>query len=246
MHQVETLVDVIEAHSVGDHRVDLDLAVHVPIDDLWNVRTPRAPPNAVPRQTTARDQLEWTGANFGTRGRHADDDAFAPTFVRRLKRCAHHVDVAGGVERVVCAAFGQGDQVCSTKSPSTSVRVHKIGHAKASSASRLLLCRRSDQRQRSGRHRPDASPWITFKPMPPKPNTIAARADFHFGRVDHRTDARGYAAADVANLVERGVFAHFGQRDFGHNRVVGKGRAAHVVQDWVAIESREPRRAVGH
>ena len=31
------LVDVGERHGVGDHRVDLDLAVHVPVDDLRHV-----------------------------------------------------------------------------------------------------------------------------------------------------------------------------------------------------------------
>ena len=33
MHEVEGLVDVFERHDVGDHRVDLDFAVHVPVDD---------------------------------------------------------------------------------------------------------------------------------------------------------------------------------------------------------------------
>src|ERR1044072_3201686 len=34
MHQVETFVDVLKRHRVRDHRIDLDLAVHVPVDDL--------------------------------------------------------------------------------------------------------------------------------------------------------------------------------------------------------------------
>ena len=33
MYEVERLVDIVERHGVGDHRIDLDLAVHVPIDD---------------------------------------------------------------------------------------------------------------------------------------------------------------------------------------------------------------------
>ena len=28
MHQIEALVDLLEAERVGDHRVDLDLAIH--------------------------------------------------------------------------------------------------------------------------------------------------------------------------------------------------------------------------
>src|SRR5262249_36175272 len=33
MHEVKPLVDVFQCQRVGDHRVDLDLAVHVPVDD---------------------------------------------------------------------------------------------------------------------------------------------------------------------------------------------------------------------
>ena len=37
VHQVEALVDLLQRQDVGDHRVDLDLAVHVPVDDLGHV-----------------------------------------------------------------------------------------------------------------------------------------------------------------------------------------------------------------
>src|SRR5215831_14382539 len=37
VHQVEPLVDVRQRHGVGDHRIDLDLALHVPIDDFRHV-----------------------------------------------------------------------------------------------------------------------------------------------------------------------------------------------------------------
>src|SRR3981081_7851 len=37
MHQVEPLVDGRERHGMRDHRVDLDLAVHVPVDDFRHV-----------------------------------------------------------------------------------------------------------------------------------------------------------------------------------------------------------------
>src|SRR4029453_4522955 len=37
VHQVERLVDVVERHRVGDQVVDVDLALHVPVDDLRHV-----------------------------------------------------------------------------------------------------------------------------------------------------------------------------------------------------------------
>ena len=65
---------------------------------------------------------------------------------------------------------------------------------------------------------------------------IGARLDL--GGVDHRADAGGHAAADVADLVERRVLADLGQRDLRQHGVVGEGRAAHVVVDRLAADAR--------
>ena len=70
-----------------------------------------------------------------------------------------------------------------------------------------------------------------------------ARLDL--GRVHHRADARGDAAADVANLVERCGLGDLGQRDLGQHGEVRERRSAHVVIDGLAVQ-REPTRAVGH
>src|SRR6476469_2526825 len=37
LHQVEALVDVFQRHRVGDEVVDVDLVLHVPVDDLRHV-----------------------------------------------------------------------------------------------------------------------------------------------------------------------------------------------------------------
>src|SRR5690606_20969071 len=58
-------------------------------------------------------------------------------------------------------------------------------------------------------------------------------------------DPGGDAAADVADLVEGRVLPHLGQGDLRQQRVVGKGRTAHVVEDRPAIEG-EAAGAVGH
>src|SRR3954463_12738976 len=34
LHQFERIVDFVERHHMRDHRVDLDLALHVPVDDF--------------------------------------------------------------------------------------------------------------------------------------------------------------------------------------------------------------------
>ena len=40
VHQVEGIVDLLERHRVGDQIVDVDLALHVPVDDLRHVGAP--------------------------------------------------------------------------------------------------------------------------------------------------------------------------------------------------------------
>ena len=70
-------------------------------------------------------------------------------------------------------------------------------------------------------------------------------ARFHLGRVDDRAHTRGHAAADVANLVERGIVSNLGERDLRQHRVVGEGGAAHVVEELVTVE-RKAAAAVGH
>ena len=49
MHQVETLVDLFQRRDMGDHRVDLDLAIHIPVDDLGHVGAALGPTKGVLR-----------------------------------------------------------------------------------------------------------------------------------------------------------------------------------------------------
>jgi hypothetical protein len=81
--------------------------------------------------------------------------------------------------------------------------------------------------------------------MPPRPEHDDVRARLDLRGVDHRADAGGHAAADVADLVERRVLADLRERDLRQHREVGERRAAHVVVDGLAVE-REAAGAVGH
>ena len=77
MHQLETLIDLVQRKFVGDHRIDLDLAVHIPINNLGHIG---ATLRAAKRRTApdaACDQLERTGGDFRTRRGYPDDDALA-------------------------------------------------------------------------------------------------------------------------------------------------------------------------
>src|SRR6202000_3243916 len=67
----------------------------------------------------------------------------------------------------------------------------------------------------------------------------------HLGGVDHRADAGGDAAPDIAALVERRVLADLGHRNLRQHGKVRERRAAHVVEDRLALVA-EARGAVGH
>ena len=86
MHQVERFVDVAERHFMGDEIVDVDLAVHIPVDDFRHIG---APARAAERRTfpdAAGDELERPRRDFLTRGGDADDDACPPAAVAAFER----------------------------------------------------------------------------------------------------------------------------------------------------------------
>ena len=83
------------------------------------------------------------------------------------------------------------------------------------------------------------------EPDPAQSEHDALGARFDLGGVDHRADAGGHAAADVADLVERRIRADLRYRDLRQHGEIREGRAAHVVVQLAAIE-REARRAVRH
>ena len=72
-------------------------------------------------------------------------------------------------------------------------------------------------------------------------------AGLDLGREQHRADAGGDAAADVADLVERRVGADLRQRDLGHDGVVARRSRCPCSAGWACRRSRSGscRRASG-
>src|SRR6056297_837109 len=106
MHEIEALVDLVERESVSDHRVDLDFAVHVPLDNLRHVGAASCAAECGATPGAAGDELEGSRRDFLAGAGDTDDDALTPSFVRRFQRDAHHVDVADGLKCVITAAAG--------------------------------------------------------------------------------------------------------------------------------------------
>src|SRR6185295_12625925 len=93
-HQIESFVDAIERQHMRDEVVDVDLAVHVPVDDLRNVGAAARPAERRAFPDSPGDELERARANLLPRSSDADDDRDAPAAMAAFERLAHHVDVA--------------------------------------------------------------------------------------------------------------------------------------------------------
>ena len=95
MHQIKAFVDILQRHGVGDHGVNLNFAVHVPIDNLWHIRAPTGAAKSRAAPDSARNQLERTGADFSSSRRHPNNHAF-PARAQQPRHDAAALRWAGG------------------------------------------------------------------------------------------------------------------------------------------------------
>src|SRR5690606_12780216 len=63
MHEIEGGVDLFQAHDMGDHRIDLDLAGHVHVDDLGHVGAALGAAKSGAAPVATGDELERPGAD---------------------------------------------------------------------------------------------------------------------------------------------------------------------------------------
>src|SRR5215831_10374220 len=111
MHQVERIVDARDRQRVGDEIVDVDLSLHVPVDDSGNIGTPSRAAERRSFPAAAGHQLKRSRLDLLTCAGHADDDGDAPAAVTAFERLAHNVDIADAFETVVGAAARQLDEM---------------------------------------------------------------------------------------------------------------------------------------
>ena len=163
----------------------------------------------------------WAGSG------DTDDGGFAPAAMRAFQRLAHQRGVAHAFETVVGATLRQLDQM-SHQVAAHLLRIDEMRHAEF--FGQLLpagIDIDADDHVGAG----DARPLDAVQPDAAQAEHHRGGAHLHLRGVDHRAYPRGHPAADVADALEGRVLADLGQRNLGQNRVVGEGRAAHVVQD---------------
>src|SRR5438309_8530319 len=86
VHQIESLVDLLKLEDVGDHRIDLDLSVHIPVDDFRHIGAAASAAERRALPDPAGNQLERPRrdflAGFGDPDHHRD----APATMACLQR----------------------------------------------------------------------------------------------------------------------------------------------------------------
>src|SRR5215472_10363815 len=78
VHQVESLVDVLELEDVSDHRIDLDFSVHVPVDDFWHIGTATRAAEGRSLPDPTGNELERARRDLLAGFSNANDDGNAP------------------------------------------------------------------------------------------------------------------------------------------------------------------------
>src|SRR6185312_5125272 len=130
VHEIERVVDLLERHHVGNEVVDVDLLVHIPVDDLRHVRAaPRtAECGALPHATG--HELERPRLDLLSRPRDADDHGHTPAAVTALECLTHEIDTANALEAVVRATVSERDQMLY-QIPAHFLGIDEVRHAEA-------------------------------------------------------------------------------------------------------------------
>ncbi len=64
MQEFESLIDLFQPHGVGDKIIQLEFAVPIALDMVWQFGAALYPAKGRPAPDTARDQLERTRRDF--------------------------------------------------------------------------------------------------------------------------------------------------------------------------------------
>src|ERR1700676_4508767 len=225
MHQLERLVDIAERHLMRDEVVDVDLAVHVPVDDLRHIGAPARAAESRSLPDAARHQLERPCADLLARPGDSDYHRHAPAPMAALQRLAHEVDATDAFEAIIGAAVGERHQV-SDEIALDFFRIHEVRYAEFLGQSLAAGIQIHADYLVRAHH---ACTLNDVEADTAQTEHHHVRSGLHLGRVDHGADARGHAAPDVAHLVERGILTDFRQRNLRQYREIRECGTSHVV-----------------
>src|SRR5882724_2187264 len=188
-----------------DEIVDVDLAVHVPVDDLRHIGAAAraAERGALPH--APRNQLKWTSRDLLAGAHNTDYHRDSPAAMAALERLAHQIHIAYAFEAVVGPALGEGHEM-SHQIAAELLWIDEVRHAEFL-GERLAARIQINADDFIGADHACALHHI--EPNAPQTEHHHIRTRLHLGRIDDRADTRRDAAADVAHFVEGGILADF-------------------------------------
>src|SRR5699024_10528896 len=189
---------------MGNEVINVDLAFHVPVDNLGYIGTATRATKGRALPDATRYQLERPRCDLGTGFGHTDNNRLTPTAMAALQRLAHDFGVAHTLEGVIRSTIGKLDNMINDVFHL--VGIHKIGHPKLASHGFALGVEVHTDDFVSTDH------FGTLDDVEPNP---AQAKDHHIGTrfnirgKQHRPEPSSDPTPYIANLVKRGVFADF-------------------------------------
>lgn len=241
VHQVEGFVDLGEVHVVGDELVNLESAGEVFFDELRDTLDAFVSSECGSLPGSSGDKLEWSGADFLAGTGNADDDTHAPSFVSGLQGLTHCQHVSDALESVVQATVSQIHQMFLNRLRDF-LRVHEFSGTEL--LGDLELARIDVDSDDSARTSHLAAHDDSKADSSQTPDSASA-AWFDPSCVQGRSISGGNTTSEQADFVQRRLFVDLADGDLSDDCVLREGRAAHEVEQLLAVAA-ESGCSVGH
>src|SRR5665213_400511 len=218
VHELESVVDLLDRHHMGDEVVDIDLLVHVPVDNARHLGTATDTAECRAFPDAPGDELERPGADFLAGAGDANNHRYAPATMRALERLTHEVDITHALEAVIGPTVGECNQV-RDEVTSNFLGIDEVRHAELV-RERLSFRVDVDTNDLVRANHMRALNHIQSDTAQAKYHDVGPGFDLR--SVQNHADAGRNPAADVTDLLKRGVLADLGKRNLRQHGVVGK------------------------
>jgi len=85
MHDIKSLVDILQRKVVSDEFINLDLSIHVVLNKARQLGTSLHATECRAAPDTSSHKLEGTSLDLLSSSRNTDDNGLTPAFVARLR-----------------------------------------------------------------------------------------------------------------------------------------------------------------
>ena len=110
-HEIKALVDPVKRQDMRNEIINIDLSIHVPVDDFWNVGATAGAAECSASPVAPCHELEWTGRDFLARTSYTDNYGSAPAAMTALQSFSHDIDIADTLKGIISSTIGEINQI---------------------------------------------------------------------------------------------------------------------------------------